>query len=301
MKLFRWVGLLLLAGSLRLAAQVSVEISVSQEEYLLGEDLLATVRISNESGQTLVLGQDDEWLDFFIDAKDRTMVLRQGKVPVKGPFTIGSSQVAKKRVNLQPYFRLSNQGNYRVVATVKIPGWQARVMSQPATFSIVKGRTIWEEEFGVPLPPSVANRLPEVRKYALLQATYLKNLRLYLRITDQSGNGLIKLLNLGPFMSFGDPEVQLDKFSNLHILHQVWARTFHYNVVNPDGQLIAHETHDMSQTRPRLLKTDKGHIVVVGGARKLSDDDVPPPMPPPEPPAPLPAPPTTNALPPATH
>jgi len=37
------------------------------------------------------------------------------------------------------------------------------------------------------LPPGVSNRAPEVRKYTLLQANYLKQLMLYFQVSDPFG------------------------------------------------------------------------------------------------------------------
>src|SRR5687768_10537568 len=57
-----------------ICAQVRVELSFEQETYLPQEPLYASVRIYNSSGQTLVLGKDDDWLSFTVEAVDRSEV-----------------------------------------------------------------------------------------------------------------------------------------------------------------------------------------------------------------------------------
>jgi hypothetical protein len=53
-------GLLVLACPL--TAQVAVEILLDQEQFLRDESLPVKVRVINRSGQTLRLGQDNDWL-----------------------------------------------------------------------------------------------------------------------------------------------------------------------------------------------------------------------------------------------
>ena len=53
-----------------------------------------------------------------------------------------------------------------------------------------------------------------------------------------------------------------------------------------DGEIIARETHDYAGTRPRLQLGGNGQLMVVGGARRRTSEDVPSP-PKPEEPVPL--------------
>ena len=126
------------------------------------------------------------------------------------------------------------------------------------------------------LPPGVTNRVPEVRRYSLEQANYLRTqLRLYVRITDVDDTHVIKVLPVGPMVSVSHPERQIDRVNNLHLLYQVGARTYLYAVITPDGEMIQRQTHEITTTRPRLLADDKGNQSVVGGARRFSNDDLP--------------------------
>ena len=49
-----------------LAQGISVEVVTDQDYFLPHESLMVKVRITNFSGQTLVLGKDDDWLTFAI-------------------------------------------------------------------------------------------------------------------------------------------------------------------------------------------------------------------------------------------
>jgi glycine/D-amino acid oxidase-like deaminating enzyme len=78
-------------------------------------------------------------------------------------------------------------------------------------------------------------------------------------------------------VSFSKPECQIDKSSNLHVLYQTGARSFNYSVINPDGRLLVRQTYDYSDTRPVLRIDREGRILIGGGVRRSSSDDLPPP------------------------
>jgi hypothetical protein len=159
-----------------------------------------------------------------------------------------------------------------VSATLKIKAWNEEVSSRPKDFEIVRGTRIWEQEFGVP----TTNGPPEVRKYVLQQATSMKQLRLYARVSDAPENRIFRITLLGPLVSFSRPEAQLDRESQLHVLFQTGARSFNYSIIDPEGQVIARQTHDYTATRPVLQPGKDGNVMVRGGARRFAKDDLPP-------------------------
>jgi hypothetical protein len=257
------------------SAQVTVEVVLDQDQFLPAEPLVATVRLTNRSGQTLSLGSAPEWLTFSVEAREGLVVSKLGEIPAAEEFVLPSSKVASRRVNLMPCFNLTQPGRYTVTASVRIPQWDREFNSQPKAFDIIQGIKLWEQAFGVPQPASDKTGNPEVRKYALQQANYLKQLKLYARLTDAEESRVFRMLPLGTMVSFGRPEPQVDQASNLHVLFQTGARTFCYCVINPDGQIIVHQTHDYTGTRPRLRADADGKISVAGGKRRTMADDVP--------------------------
>ena len=269
----------LIAAPVLLPAQVTLEIKLDQEQFLEGEALPVAVLIKNLSGQTLHLGAEPDWLTFSVESLDGFIVVKLGEVPVQGEFDLETSQVATRRVDLAPYFTLPKQGRYNLVASVRLKSWNTQIASPPKAFDVIEGATLWTRDFGVPLPPGVTNQPPEVRKFTLEQANYLrKELRLYLRLSDASGNRTYKVVAIGSMVLVGQPEAQLDKLSRLHVLYRVGPRTFSYNVFSPDGDLVIRQNHEYYlDSRPRLMAADDGSVVVRGGVRRLSSTDVPPP------------------------
>ena len=273
---FHPVALLaLLASALSAWAQVEVEVVLDQDKFLPAEQLMAGVRIVNRSGQALNLGEEADWAKFSIERFDGGGVHPISQPPVQGAFKLESSERATVKVDIAPCFDLRKQGRYFITATVKIKEWDKAIVSKPVPLEIVEGSKLWEEAFGVPQEQGSTQQAPEVRKYTLQQANYLKGqLRLYLRVSTGDGR-VLKMLNVGPMIGFGQPEPQVDRQSRLHVLYQKAAKDFAYLVVNPEGDMILHQTFEYTDTRPRLRLDEVGKITVVGGARRPAADDFP--------------------------
>ncbi len=267
------VSVLALLAFFRADAQVDVEVTLEQDQFLSGESLPVAVKITNRSGQPLHLGADASWLTFNVESADGFVVIKNADVPVAGAFDLASSQLAIKRVDLAPYFVMSKPGRYHIIATLRIKDWSVEVSSPAKMFDVVAGAKLWEQEFGV---PAATNGAPEVRKYVLEQANYLQSqLRLYMQVSDATESRIYKVSALGPMVSFGPPEAQVDRFGNLHVLWQSGASAFAYTVINPTGGIARQEIYDYFSARPRLAVNDAGETVVLGGVRRLKPVESP--------------------------
>jgi len=257
----------------RVSAQVTVDLSMDQEQFLPSESVPLAVKITNQSGQQLHLGAEPDWLTFSVEAADGFVVIKNSEVPVLGEFDLESSQMAIKRVDLQPYFSMTKPGRYRVTATLHIKAWSLEVSSAPMHFDVVSGAPVWSQKFGV---ANGTNRMPEVRKYTLEKANYLKEqLRLYVQVSDASESTVYKVSALGPLVSFSQPEAQVDRHSRLNVLWQTGAKLFTYAMVNPDGSIAREDTYDNFYSRPRLTLNEAGEVVVVGGTRRPKPSELP--------------------------
>jgi hypothetical protein len=255
------------------SAQVNVEVTLDQDQFLSGESLPVAVKITNRSGQPLHLGADANWLTFSVESADGFVVIKNSEVPVTGEFDLASSQLAIKRADIAPYFVMSKPGRYHIIATLRIKDWSVEVSSPAKQFDVIAGAKLWEQEFGV---PAATNTAPEVRKYVLEQANYLRSqLRLYMQLSDATESRIYKVSALGPMVSFGQPEAQVDRFGNLHVLWQSGAQAFDYTVVDPIGEIARQEIYDYFTTRPRLAVNDTGDVLVVGGVRRVKATEMP--------------------------
>src|ERR1041384_6508944 len=218
----------LLGALLQGRAQITVEVQFDQDQFLPAEALIARVRISNFSGQTLLFGETPDWLVLNVESPDGHVVEKISQPAVTGKFSLASSSIATKRVNLAPHFNLTRPGRYLVSASVRIAQWDREWLGKGSGFTIIKGVKLWEQDFGVPR----AGGEPEFGPYALLQARYLKRMTLYARVSDLPENRIFKVEPIGPMVSFSKPEGQVDALNNLHVLWQVGPRSFQYVILN---------------------------------------------------------------------
>lgn len=277
MKTFPVIVVLALAW-FRAAAQVDISLALNQDQFLPNESVPVAVKIINRSGQTLHFGAAANWLTFSVESADGFVVVKNAEVPVQGEFDLESSQMGTKRVDLQPYFRLARPGHYKITATVRIPQWSAELNSSVTTFDVVNGAKLWEQEFGI---PSASNQPPEMRKYTLEQANYLREqLRLYILVSDAVSANVLKVTPLGPMVSFSDPEAQVDRLGRLHVLWQTGGQTFACSTIDTGGVVAQQEVYDYYDTRPRLTVNDQGDVAVTGGVRRVKPAEVPVVVPP---------------------
>jgi len=266
------ITLALAAACAPALAQVTAEIVFEQEHFLRSESLPLRLRISNFSGQPVEFGGTPDWITFTVANREGTPLPRAGDIPLPKPFTVESSKSVSLRVDLMPFFNLHEAGQYFAKARLRIPAIEKELTTEPKAFDIISGTTIWRREVGVP-----GTKPPALRQYALQQATFAKQLRLYVRVTGANEAQVVRVVPLGMLLSFSQPEAVVDNSSQLHVLFQYGARSFLYSIVTPDGDQIVRQTWDYNDTRPRLQSMEDGRVIVAGGARRILLSDLPPP------------------------
>ncbi len=272
--LFSFLGIAMSLCLFSASAQVTVEVTLDQDQFLPGEALPVSVHVTNRSGRMVRLGTDD-WLTFYIQMSDGSIVSKKSDPPVDGEFFLNSQEVGTKRVDVAPYFVINHLGTYRVTANVHIKDWNTDISSGPKNFDIIEGAQLWSQTFGVP-DSGAPNEPPSVRKYTLIQANYLKDqLRLYLQVSDESGGNIYKVRAIGPMISFSQPEAQLDRISNLHVLCQSGATAFTYTVLDPKGNIVVRDTYDYIGSHPHLSGDNSGNVSVTGGVRRVKSGEMP--------------------------
>jgi hypothetical protein len=255
------------------SAQVDVVVSLGQSQFLPGERIPVKVRVVNHSGRTLRLGGDDAWLQLSVEAEKSFIIPRTAELPFTDAFELPPSKMATRELDLAPCYELSRPGRYTVTASVQVKDWDQMHTSPPQSFDVIRGTKVWERVFGLPGVQG-PNGAPEVRKYILQQANYLRTqLRLYARITDVEEEHTFKVVAIGPMISFSNPEGMLDDKSCLHVLFQSGPRTATYCVINPAGEVLQRESVEYGASRPRLSAADDGSITVKGGASAARPDE----------------------------
>ena len=275
MKQWLYTLVALLVGLPALHAQVNAELVLDQEQFLPQESLPVGVRITNLSGKTLRFDTNTQWLRFSVEAYEGIVVNQIAEMPRPEPFTLPTAKRATTIVDLAACFGFETPGRYRVTAILNIPDWDPVVVTPVIKFDIVNGLRVWDQLFGLP-PKENDPGQPPARKYILQKVNTMKEIRLYVRLTNPEETKTFQVFRLCPMVSFAQPAAQVDKDANLHVLCQTGARAFMYHVLSSNGELIRRMTYDYANTRPALTSNGEGDYRVTGGKRRATPDDFAP-------------------------
>ena len=245
-------------------AQIQVDLSFKRLQYIAHEPVLATVRIANNSGRDIDLRDDsgNHWFGFEVNAGEGRLLapLTQVNEP---PLHIEAGKTVTRKVNLTPLFPVHDFGTYHVRANVYFPDLNKFFYSSTKVFQVGDGRTIWQKTIGVPDGTSGAG---EVRTYSLLTNRFVDHTSLYVRVENRERGVVYTTYSLGRILSGDEPQAEVDRANQLHVLHCAAPRNWAYSHVGCNGELFKHSTFLETKTRPRLRLTADGSVAVRGGA-----------------------------------
>ena len=247
-----------------LRAQVLVDLSIKRNIYIAYEPLLVTVRITNLSGNTLLLAdvEGKKWFGFDIETLDgRPIPPRDPNYEIQ-PLKLAPGESIARTVNLTQLYPMSDFGSYRVRASVYAAELSNYFSSPPLTVEITEGRLLWEQTVGVPGTEGLQS---SSRTISLLSERLADRTDLYLRIQDKAAGIVYCTHRLGDYIAFGKPEIMLDTSNTIHVLQNNIPREFIYSKIALNGKILDRVSLNAPKDRPRLQHTQDGNIVVVGG------------------------------------
>jgi hypothetical protein len=245
-------------------AQIQVELSFKRLQYIAHEPILATVKIANNSGRDIDL-QDDSghhWFGFEINAGESRLLAPLQQAVAEPALHIEAGKTVTRKINLTSLFPVHDFGAYHVRANVYFPDLNKFFYSATKVFQVTDARAIWQKTVGVP------EGMPgggEVRTYSLLSNRFLDHTSLYVRVENKNSGVVYTTYSLGRSISNEDPQAEVDRANQLHVLHCAAPRNWAYSHVGLNGELLAHSTFLETKTRPRLRHTSDGSIAVSGG------------------------------------
>ncbi len=259
--------LLALAFALALTAtaqaQIQVELKFRRVQYVAYEPVIANVQITNLAGRDIDLRDDAglRWFGFEVTANEGRML-----APItqnfEMPLRIKAGESVTRKINLTPLFPVHDLGPYHVRANVFFADLNKFFYSQSKVFQVGDARPIWQRTVGVPDDVAGAGG---VRTYSLLSNRFPDHTKLYVRVEDKSTGAVYSTYPLGRVIAYDEPQAELDRANQLHVLHCAAPRTWAYSQVGLNGQLLATQTFMETKTRPRLRPTANGAVAVRGG------------------------------------
>jgi hypothetical protein len=244
-------------------AQIQVDLSFKRLQYIAHEPVVATVKIANNSGRDIELRDDSgqHWFGFEVNAGEGRLLAPLGET-AEPPLRIESGKTVTRRVNLTPLFPVHDFGTYHVRANVYFPDLNKFFYSATKVVQVSDARPIWQKTVGVPEGMPGAG---EVRTYSLLSNRFLDHTSLYVRVENKDSGVVYTTYSLGRIIASEDPQAEIDRANQLHVLHCAAPRTWAYSHVGLNGELLAHSTFLETRSRPRLRHTADGTIAVKGG------------------------------------
>lgn len=219
---------LLLAVCAQAIAQMDVRLEASRRDYILGETPTIRITIINHTDSTVTLNSVPGrcWLYLTVTRVGDGSPMGPS-VPISVPdikVMPGSRKVYT--MGLQPFYRLSREGTYRVVATLRMPDMRTTYGSNTASFNLMPGSMV--RSYNV---QARGQRLQmNVRMLRLDGKTLL-----FGQVVDPETRIAHGACMLAQYLNFMEPKVLLDRAQNLHLLCQSSAEFFTYAVMDTHG------------------------------------------------------------------
>ena len=245
-------------------AQIQVELKFQRLQYVAHEPVMANVRITNLSGRDIELhdGPSQPWFGFEINAGEgRLLAARRPGVP-EPPLRVEMGKTVTRRINLTPIFPVQDFGSYHVRANVFFADLNKHFYSQTKVFQVADARPVWQKTVGIPDGSPGAG---ESRTYSLLSNRFPDHTSLYVRVENRDRGVVHTTYSLGHVLAYDEPQAEIDRANQLHVLHCAAPRSWSYSHIGLNGELLAHSIFMETKTRPRLRHTTDGAIAVRGG------------------------------------
>jgi hypothetical protein len=287
------LGLGLLLGLVLLVpatAQVQVDVALKRSLYMVYEPLICNVTITNLSGGTLTLEDTlrEKWFGFQIETVDGRPLPPINPHYQNQTVEIEAGQRLARSINITPLYPLSEFGTYRVRAVVYVSQLGKYFVSPQLNIEITEGRQLWQQTVGVPEGLGQGR----ARTFTILAHRLPRTTMLYLRVEDKEAGVIYCTTQLGRFITFASPDIELDGGNQIHILQNTAPKSFLYSHFDVNGKVLKQQAYQAYDARPYLVRKPDASVAVVGGVPydpkapppeqqlpKLSDRPIPLPTP----------------------
>jgi len=245
-------------------AQIQVELKFQRLQYIAHEPVLATLKIQNLAGRDIDLRDysGQHWFGFEVNAGEGHLLAPLKQEVAEAPLHLEAGKTVTRKINLTPLFPVHDFGSYHVRANIYFADLNKFFYSATKVFQITDARPIWQKTVGV---PDGAPGAGGVRTYSLLSNRFPNHTALYVRVEDKNSGAVYSTFSLGRVIANDEPQAEIDRANQLHVLHCAAPRSWTYSHIGLNGELLTHSTFMETKTRPRLRHAADRAIAVSGG------------------------------------
>src|SRR5713101_201699 len=262
-----WRGLLYACVFLFAAAaegQIQVDLKFKRMQYIAYEPVVATLAITNLAGRDIELhdANGQSWLGFEVTGYEDQPVTLLSTENAQPPLKIEAGQRVTRQIDLASLYPVHDFGAYHLRTHVYFADLAKFFYSGTRVFEVTDARPIWQQTVGIPTGVPASG---EVRTYSLLTNRFPDHTSLYVRVQDKDTGIVYATYSLGRTISFEQPQAEIDRANQLHVLHCAAPRAWSYARIGLNGELLTHSSFMETRTRPHLVHSGGGEIAVHGG------------------------------------
>ncbi len=245
-------------------AQLQVELKFKRLQYIAHEPVYATVKVTNLAGRDVDLHDQDgqHWFGFEITAAESRLIAPTRQQETEPPLHVAAGQTVTRKINLTPAYPVHEFGTYHVRGNIFFADLNKFFYSQTKVFQVTDARAIWQRTVGVPEDQPNAG---EMRTYSLLSNRFPDHTSLYVRVEDKNTGVVFTTYSLGRVIAYDEPQAELDRANQLHVLHCSAPQTWAYSHIGLNGELLKQSTFMQTKSPPHLRHKPDGAIAVRGG------------------------------------
>jgi hypothetical protein len=241
-----------------------VDLKFKRLQYIAYEPVVATLAITNLAGRDIELqdANGQSWLGFEVTGNEGQPIAPLNGDNAQPPLKIEAGQRVTRQIDLAPLYPVHDFGAYHVRTHVYFADLGKFFYSGTGVFEVTDARPIWQQTVGIPTGVAAAG---EVRTYSLLTNRFPDHTSLYVRVQDKDTGVVYATYSLGRSIAFEQPQAEIDRANQLHVLHCEAPRAWSYSRIGLNGQLLEHSSFMETKTRPRLFHSGNGEVAVRGG------------------------------------
>jgi hypothetical protein len=245
-------------------AQIQVDLKLKRLQYIAYEPVVATLAITNLAGRDIELhdGDGQSWLGFEVTGNEGEPIAPLSSENGQPSLKIQAGQRVTRQIDLAPLYPVHDFGAYHVRTHVYFADLGKFFYSGTRVFEVTDARPIWQQTVGIPTSAAGAG---EVRTYSLLTNRFPDHTSLYVRVQDKDTGIVYATYSLGRSIAFEQPQAEIDRANQLHVLHCAAPRAWSYSRIGLNGQLLEHSSFMEAKSRPRLVHSANGEVAVRGG------------------------------------